>query len=829
MQHDENLLKSIGAIYKYVFSNDKTHRNIIRKKLILQGKISSKGKFFEILDFLLKSGNLTMEKELVSINKDLIQIGVLQKERAGCYVVTPHSRKRYKIDRSIAASYKTGDLLDLVIEKVGDTHHAIVLCKSEKDTEFKNALKEDKLIKERAKNSQEINNDTKEKSKGKENLILGRVIKTSHDKLVFIPNKKSFEIRQIPILNEKSELASFQDKICIMELENLEVPYFGGKIVQVKGDAGNPIHEYDAIAESYGAIMNWRGVELEKEISQIPVRVNTQELDLISEAEASGGGQEGKVIDLRHLPFATIDPANCKDMDDAIYSAFNENGDIVCYTAVANVTKYVDLNSEIGQKYIEGAFTIYAPNKAYNILPTQLSTGICSLNPYEDRLAFVIKTTIDRFTGRVKDSNIYDAIIQSKNKYSYEQAQEIVDRIEEDTPKSYLFSKFYNKKELTDEEQILMNYYAAQSIKRGFENRKMIRFTANKEREIIFDDSYQQVVDIAPVPHLQYHEVIEDFMIMANETTAKYAKDNKLGNIYRVHDAPNFRKVERANEFFDILGINFDGDFSAEGIRSLLELIRNTADEETINKFLIKMQSRAVYSDQLYSGGSEEEMGQRISHYALQSPHYSHTTSPIRRLPDFITQYNILANIHGEEPINPKVIKKIVETANNRQLEVDQAEKDFEDISSVLYCEQHIGEKMTGRITKIRQASSEEGFEDSIIVIAKDDERGINVEIPLSQILGRPCYDCELSKQKCAVYDGRGNTVLTVCKPIDFIIEKADRKAMVVTGRTTHEMFRAAEKRDAQNKNYYRLKNKNGKIKSNQNSEVNNSDEDLNK
>jgi len=529
---------------------------------------------------------------------------------------------------------------------------------------------------------------------------------------------------------------------------------------------------------------------------------------LISEEEARFA-QAGSVVDLRHLPFSTVDPATCKDMDDAIYSTFDENGDIVCYTAVANVTKYVKLGTEIGRRYIDGAFTIYAPNKAYNILPTKLSTGICSLNPNEDRLAFVVKTVIDPHTGAVKSSNIYDAIIESKKKYSYEEAQAIVDSLDSDGARAELAEKCtQGGVELTPDEQVLMNYYAGQAIKTGFERRKMIRFVSNKEREIMFDGDMQNVVDIKAIPHLYYHEVIEAFMVTANEATAKYARDNNLDNIFRVHDEPNPRKVERANEFFGILGVDFDGDLSAEGTRTLIDLIRDTANEEVINKFLIKMQSRAVYSSHLYSdkkkrSEADDWMGERISHYALQSPHYSHTTSPIRRVPDYVTQFNILAHMHGTEPLSAKQIQYIVEVANERQIEVDQAEKDFEDISSVMYCEQHIGEQMSGRVTKIRNASPEEGYEDNIVVIVKNEEKGVNVEIPLSQILGRQCTDCELSEQRCAVYDSRGNIVLTLCKPIDFVIERADRKSMIVVGRTNKELIRNAEAKASRGRSRY--------------------------
>lgn len=110
---------------------------------------------------------------------------------------------------------------------------------------------------------------------------------------------------------------------------------------------------------------------------------------------------------------------------------------------------------------------------------------------------------------------------------------------------------------------------------------------------------------------------------------------------------------------------------------------------------------------------------------------------------------------------------------------------------------------MSGRITKIRHASLDEGYEDDIVVIAKNDETGVSVEIPLSQVVGRPAYDCFISEQSCAVYDSRGNTLLTLCKPIDFIIEKADRKTMTVVGKTSKEMVNQAIIRDSEAQQRY--------------------------
>ena len=810
MLDTNEVLKYNGAVYKYLFKNPKVHKNTLKKELVQKGKFPSKDKCSKVIESLIALGKIVVDKENVSLNPDLLNLGVLQKKGNNFYLVTPNSNKTYAVSNSVAAGYTVGDILEIVIEHNGKQSDAVILGKSQR--EIKRTADKPKEVQAQKKYGNQRNRirenlfgDT-EKLGLKPNELLGRVVKLSHDELVFIPNKKSIPIRQIPILNNKEEMAKYEDKLCVMSMVDINTPYSGGYLTDIKGDAGNMLEEYQSIADSYGAVMNWLDPEVRKEIELIPKTVDVDALNLITESQARYM-QKGNTVDLRHIPFVTVDPATCKDMDDAIYSTFDENGDFVCYTAVANVTKYVSPDSEIFKRYIRAVFTLYTPNKAYSVLPPELSTQICSLNPNEDRLALVMKTVIDKNTGKVKSSNIYDSVIRSRAKYSYEQAQEIVDTLDNEDARRVLLYKSLIGEKLSLEEQTLMNYYTAQAIKYGFDQRRMIRFTSSKEREIVFDSDLKDIVDIKTIPHLLYHEVIEAFMVTANEVTAKYARDKGINTIYRVHDEPNKRKIQRADEFFNILGIDFDGNLSAQGTRNLIELIRNTAIEEVINNFLIKMQSRAVYSDKLHGGNSEdyasEWIGEQISHYALQSLHYSHSTSPIRRAPDFIVHYNILADLHEKEPLSKDVIFEIIENANERQIEIDQAEKDLQDVSSAIYCEKHIGETMHGRVSKIRYTSPEEGYEDEIVVIVKNDEKGISAEIPLSQVLGRPSKNCILSAQRCAVYDNKGNILLTLCKPVDFIIEKADRKTMNIVGRTNKELVKAAEERNGE-QNYRR-------------------------
>ncbi|MBQ4541370.1 MAG: RNB domain-containing ribonuclease, partial [Clostridia bacterium] len=549
---------------------------------------------------------------------------LLQKEGNDFYVVTPTSKKHIPVDRRVAAGYKPGDVLDIVIDYYGKDAEVVILGKSQK--EFR-------LAEPHKKASPKTTSQAPQTKFDRENLLLGRVVKLSHDELVFIPNNKNFPLRQIPILNGKEEHSSFQNRICAMHLENIDSPLLGGVITEVYGIAGNPMHEIEAVAKYYNAIINWDAPGLREEIENLPTEVDVSTLDLITEEEANIS-QKGKTVDLRNLPIETIDPETCQDMDDGVFATFDKDGNVVLYSAIANITKYIPYGSLMFEEYINHAFTLYTPNMAYGITPEKLATGICCLTENQDRLAIVVKTVIDKNTGEVKSFNIYDAIVRSRKKYAYSETQQIFDENKDSISIDDLRLKIAQGEALSPVEQVVMNHYASELIRVGFDKRKMIRFDSNKERTITLNDDMSSVEDIASKTDLPYEKVIEHFMLTTNEATAKYAIDNGLDTIFRIHEEPNPRKVNKAGEFFGLLGIDMVDELSAESTNSLLDLVRGTASEEIVNNFLIRMQSRAIYSDKLYSDKKAQQettpyMAPPVSHYALQSPHYSHFTAGI--------------------------------------------------------------------------------------------------------------------------------------------------------------------------------------------------------
>lgn len=782
-QQQENT-KLKEDIYKFLTQNA-GDRYAITEKLLDLKMASSRRKIESAIDQLISEGRLLEKGKNIECNHNYLKQARAFSKDGKIYVVFSGNKERYLVENPFDFKIHNGAKVDVGSYLKVDKNRTIPTL----------------FISEVEKKSEKI---IVEEGSG---LIYGRVMKTSGDELAFFANDKRFA-HPIIITNDKLEMSKFQDKICILKIETEEFGYnqASGKIVEVKGDAGNPISEYEAIAASHGAVMSWDDDAFKEEIENAPLKVDASKYKLVSEDEYSLHKSEKDCIaDLRALCFTTTDPVDCKDMDDAIFSTFDENGNLVIYTAVANVSKYINLNSNIGRQYLTGCFTTYSPNKAYNILPPQYSTNICSLNPNEDRLALVVKSVIDSKTGDKISDEIMDAIIESKGKYSYEKAQEICDKSSLST--TDLYKKIMAGKELTPDEQIIMNQKASKILSKNFDKRGSLQFESKDEYRVIFNEDMSDIEDIVPEDNCAYHKVIENFMVSANESTAKYALDNNIPNIFRVHNSPIESKTDRAIEFFGFLNIAFDGDLSVKGLRKVLALVKGTNKEKTVNRFLIRLQSKAKYSTSIdpeankdvligklkYQGGLGEE---GISHFGLQSTGYSHSTSPIRRVPDYLTHYNILAHIHGEKPYGINKLSNIVEWANDMETQNKQAEREFQRVNSAIYCEHHIGDVMHGTISSFKRGKDSLAKDsiDGITVEIENEEKGIVVQVPLREVLaskGISIHNCALSRYGSAIVDAfKGTPILRICEDIDFKILSANRVSGQIEATTdvTREM-----------------------------------------
>ena len=788
--------------------------NTVKERLRKAKVSSSRTKINRAIDDLIKSGRLILKDKQLYVNPSTIKHAKLVQSNGTSYLLFDGDSHQYYIDRRDAGNIPSGSRV-----QVG----SYFLASKGKMEERSFVMGIDKSQQTKQDEIEEIVDKT-----DTSNIVYGRVMKTSHDELVFLPNDRRRFKKPIFIANDKRGVAKYQDKICTMQIvsNETETEQAVGFLQEIKGDAGNPIAEYDAIAESHGAIMSYSDEKVQKEIENIPTEVDLSKYQLISMGEQRTlNSAKPQIVDLRGLNFTTTDPATCKDMDDAIYSTFDEKGNLVVYAAVANVTKYVKLNSEIGRRYIQAGFTTYAPNKAYNILPPELSTNICSLNPNVPRLAFVVKTVINPKSGKPISSSIMDAVIESKEKFSYEQAQEICDEHSEITRET-ITDKVKKGLPLSREEQVVMNKLASDILWKGLNGRNLIQFDSDNEYDVKLNEDMSDIVDIEKEPHIPYHKVIEAFMVTANEATAEFALRNGIPNIYRVHEEPSESKIEQAYEFFDYLNIPFDGDLSPRAIKTIVASVKGTDKEKVVNNFLVRMQSKAKYcntpnpqdvklvgksghrQERTKKFGEEakadferkqdvvtgdimhdavKKLDKTISHFGLQSEHYSHTTSPIRRITDYVTHYNILAYLNGENMLDQQQVRDIALWANQMQDSVDLSEREFNELNSAIYCTHHINDVMKGHICSFRKLADKKDITpEEIVVIVENEDKGIRVQIPLVDVLaykGVTTKKVAITPYGSAIVNKNTNSpILTVCQELTFKIAESDRITRQITG-----------------------------------------------
>ena len=373
--------------------------------------------------------------------------------------------------------------------------------------------------------------------------------------------------------------------------------------------------------------------------------------------------QDDKKVDLTNLEFATIDPISAKDHDDAIYydSAKNE-----LYVAIADVSAFIKEGSNLDKEAKKRAFSIYLPNKVLPMIPHELSDDLCSLKPDVNRLAFVCKMKIDKKTASVKSSEIFEAIICSKHKYSYEDIDDKIKNNSLDTDLKALY-------ELT--QKLKKN-----RLKTGYDFR-------TSEYRLVLDKDLN-LVKVNEEQGSPSHSLVEECMLLANIQAA--SKLNEVG-IFRVHEEPDRKKIEELLKSLSLLGIDVK---LKKDIHSTIESIQkkalNTGLEEEVDKLIIQSQQQASYQTK------------QLGHFGLGFSSYSHFTSPIRRYSDLV-----LHRILKTKKI-PKDIDDICEYISTKEREIAKLVWDLEDRIYARYASKHIGDMYEAIITDVDEHPSVE-------------------------------------------------------------------------------------------------------------------------
>lgn len=349
--------------------------------------------------------------------------------------------------------------------------------------------------------------------------------------------------------------------------------------------------------------------------------------------------------DLTHLDFCTIDPVSAKDFDDAIYYD-EENNEL--YVAIADVSAYVKEGSELDQEAYKKSFSIYLPNKMLPMLPFELSTNLCSLVPNEIRPAYVFKMKLDLKNKKVLQSSVFEALIESKNRYSYEYIDEVLEEKNSSNPqvKLYNITKDFRKKRL----------------KNGYDFR-------NDEIKLNLDEN-ENLVDFTVETSSPSHSLVEECMLLANQEAAKKLK---LLGIFRVHDEPSSSKIKKLLDDVNALGIKAQlKDDIHSTIISIQQKAANVGLENEIDELIIQSQQQASYSSI------------KKEHFGLGFKDYSHFTSPIRRYADLVLHRILKTN---KIPDN---IEEICEYISTKEREIATLVWDYEDRKYARFLSNHL-------------------------------------------------------------------------------------------------------------------------------------------
>ena len=411
---------------------------------------------------------------------------------------------------------------------------------------------------------------------------------------------------------------------------------------------------------------------------------------VVEEAQAKGdkitpNDTRGR-IDLREKQIFTIDGEDAKDLDDAVRVERLENGNYLLDVHIADVSHYVTQDSLIDKEaYLRGT-SIYMLGRVIPMLPRELSNGICSLNEGQDRLTLSCTMEINK-KGEVIDSKVYKAVINVTKRMNYSDVQKIIDRSDKEVLKKYekYVDEFDKMKELA---QILKT----RRLENGYLNLDI------PESKIELDqDGF--AINVKKYETSFSNEIIEQFMLTANETIAEKFYWLEAPFVYRVHEDPDIEKIKEANKFLYNMKLKIKANkdkIHPKAFAMVLDEVKGKPEERVVSNLLLRTLKLAKYSDE------------NLGHFGIAGKYYCHFTSPIRRYPDLfihrIISYYLEQNYNVQEEFKEKykaIAKQAAINSSEREKIATKTEREAEKIKKAEYMEKHIGEEFEGVVSSI--------------------------------------------------------------------------------------------------------------------------------
>lgn len=407
--------------------------------------------------------------------------------------------------------------------------------------------------------------------------------------------------------------------------------------------------------------------------------------DVLAAAHAIGDEVTEKDLkgreDLRGARIFTIDGDDAKDFDDAVSIENLKNGNYLLGVHIADVSYYVRPDSIIDKEAQRRGTSVYLVDRVIPMLPPQLSNELCSLKPHVDRLTISVFMEVDS-NGEVVSYRITPAVIRSVERMTYANVTKILSHNDNSLSARYahILDDLYEMEKLMH------------ILRRRREKRGSIDFDLD-EAYISLDENGKPT-HIGLAPREVSNQIIEEFMLLANETVAKHVLDNHIPSVFRVHELPDKEKIEVFNEFINNFGYHLPVTDKPTPMmfQRLLKKIENTPEENLIAKLMLRSMQKARYSDK------------NLGHFGLAADYYLHFTSPIRRYPDLLVHRLLRFKEQNNENAIKNWQKRLNELSNQcseRERVADDAERDVDDLKKAEYMQNHIGEEFEGIISGV--------------------------------------------------------------------------------------------------------------------------------
>ncbi len=513
------------------------------------------------------------------------------------------------------------------------------------------------------------------------NKLEGRILKILDRNLEFVvgefylENKKGHlilddEKLKMNIIIEPDKIHGAVDghKVQVRLLKQLDNSLYLGEVVKVLGHKNDPGVDILSIVYKYN-INDTFPDEVIEELKKIP--------DKVSEQDKVGRR------DLTNEVIFTIDGADTKDIDDAVSIKKLANGNYELGVHIADVSYYVKEGTALDINAMDRGTSVYLVDRVIPMLPHQLSNGICSLNEGEERLTISCVMEIDH-SGKIVTYDIFESFIKSRKKMTYTAVNSILE--DNIVPEGY--QDF--------EQDLRMMAELAQILRKSKLNRGYLDFDVD-EAKILVDEKCHPT-EIVLRERGVGENLIEDFMIVANECVATHIFYMELPFIYRVHEVPKEERIYDFLSYIGTLGYVYKGnmkDNSPKAVQGLINFLKDKKEFKILSSLLLRSMQKAIYKDQ------------NLGHYGLASPCYTHFTSPIRRYPD-TTVHRLLRTYLFQHDLSNETIQHwedklpvVAEIASSREKASVNCEREVDDMKMAEYMEDHIGEEFEGMISGI--------------------------------------------------------------------------------------------------------------------------------